>query len=65
VEDIQSLDQPTPVLQTLLAEGFRSVYNVPMMGAGELIGVLNLAMRQPGILLQSRTVVWKSPIAWR
>jgi signal transduction histidine kinase len=48
VEDILAIPQPPPVLQTLRAEGLRSLLNVPLVAEDELIGFLSLRAGSPG-----------------
>jgi PAS domain S-box-containing protein len=48
VEDILAIPQPPSVLQTLQAEGLRSLLNVPLVAEGELIGFLSLGVGSPG-----------------
>ncbi|MDH4137268.1 MAG: PAS domain-containing protein, partial [Anaerolineae bacterium] len=47
-EDALAIPQPPPVLQTLQAEGLRSVLNVPLVAEDELIGFLSLGAGSPG-----------------
>ena len=47
-KDIQSLPVPSPLEQTLLAEGVRSYINVPLIVQAELIGSLNVGADSPG-----------------
>jgi len=47
VEDIQSLSQPSPLIEALQAHGVRSYINVPLVAHGELIGSLNLGAERP------------------
>jgi PAS domain S-box-containing protein len=42
VEDIAAMANPTPTHRALLAEGVRSIMNVPLVVQGELLGALNL-----------------------
>jgi PAS domain S-box-containing protein len=48
VEDISTIQPPTPLYQTLLAEGVRSIVHLPLIAEGRLIGSLNLGMPTPG-----------------
>jgi PAS domain S-box-containing protein len=48
VEDALAIPQPPPVLQTLQAQGLRSVLNVPLVAERELIGFLSLGAGSPG-----------------
>ncbi|HLG15497.1 MAG TPA: PAS domain S-box protein [Blastocatellia bacterium] len=48
VDDLRSIDQPSPLRQVLKTEGLRSLVNVPLMVQGKLIGSLNLAADAPG-----------------
>ncbi|HEY8258532.1 MAG TPA: PAS domain S-box protein [Gemmatimonadales bacterium] len=47
VADLNGVDEPTPFLQQLRAEGMRSVLTVPLLVDGEAIGEINLASRSP------------------
>ncbi|MDY7077787.1 MAG: response regulator [Chloroflexota bacterium] len=48
VEDVSALNQPSPTLQTLHAEGLRSYIMVPLIAQGKPIGSLNLGAQDPG-----------------
>jgi PAS domain S-box-containing protein len=48
VDDISDLPQPTPLEQTLQAEGVRAYLGVPLVEMDELLGLLILAWTQPG-----------------
>jgi PAS domain S-box-containing protein len=48
VDDLLAIPQPPPVLQTLQAEGLRSLLNVPLVAEDELIGFLSLGVGNPG-----------------
>lgn len=50
VEDVQRISTPSPLIETLKAEGVRAYVSVPLVAQGELIGSLNLGMDAPGPL---------------
>jgi PAS domain S-box-containing protein len=47
IEDLRTLQQPTPQVRLLLAEGMRSMLSVPLLVEGEAIGEINLASSTP------------------
>jgi PAS domain S-box-containing protein len=47
VEDLQSLNERTPQMDTLLGEGIRAFVNLPLIVEGELLGTLNLGFDAP------------------
>lgn len=49
IEDTLALSEPLPFVRALRAEGVRSCVNIPLVARGELIGVLNLGKRDPGV----------------
>ena len=48
VEDSLNIDQPGPLVQSLIAEGIRSYINIPLVAQDEMIGIVNLASDHPG-----------------
>ncbi|MBM4459846.1 MAG: GAF domain-containing protein, partial [Chloroflexi bacterium] len=48
IGDLLAIPHLSPTLQTLQAEGVRSLVNVPLLAEGELIGMLSLAADRPG-----------------
>jgi signal transduction histidine kinase len=48
VEDLRDIPDPAPAQQMLIDAGFRSVFSVPMITHGELIGILQLLRETPG-----------------
>jgi PAS domain S-box-containing protein len=47
IEDIAAVEDPSPMLRQLLADGMRSVLSSPLMVEGELIGEIDLAASAP------------------
>lgn len=47
VEDLGSLDDPSPVQRQLVAEGVRSYLSVPLLAEGEAIGEITLGASSP------------------
>ena len=47
IEDIAAMEDPSPMLRQLLAEGMRSVLSSPLMAEGEVIGEIDLAASAP------------------
>lgn len=45
--DLQEIQHPSPILRSLLADGLRSLINVPLFFQSELIGSLNMASATP------------------
>ena len=43
VDDLLTLEAPSPTDQTLLADGIRSYISIPLISRGDLIGALNIA----------------------
>ena len=50
VEDLQALADPSPAEESMLAEGVRSCFSMPLVVANQTIGALNLLRDQPGRL---------------
>jgi signal transduction histidine kinase len=53
-EDLQTLARPSPVIQTLIAEGVSTYVGVPLMAQTDLIGSLNLAAASPDFFTAER-----------
>ena len=47
IEDIAAMEDPSPMLRQLLADGMRSVLSSPLMAEGEVIGEIDLAASAP------------------
>jgi PAS domain S-box-containing protein/putative nucleotidyltransferase with HDIG domain len=48
VEDLLTMEQPSPTDQQLLAAGIRTYLSIPLLSQGKLIGALNIASGTPG-----------------
>ncbi|MGC9348905.1 MAG: PAS domain S-box protein [Anaerolineae bacterium] len=55
IEDIESIDQRSPLMETLRAEGVRALLRQPLISQGELIGALNLGLSSSCLLSEELT----------
>jgi PAS domain S-box-containing protein/putative nucleotidyltransferase with HDIG domain len=48
IEDLLTMENPPPIVESLRTAGFRSYLSLPLLSRGELIGALNIASGIPG-----------------